>query len=615
MSIASFRPAIVLSLLLSLGCGSPPEQDAAQATQELRAPPSCEGLAAEECLLPWPSSRFLVRDRSTATGWRVELPAGGMPANVFGSPVDPGPWNRWDGFSPMTSIIAQLPVRIDPSSLVDYRHVARSLGASSPTILFDATIGQRVAHWAEIEAAADADPTRTTIYLRPAARLAENHRFVVIIRRLRAVDGSWFEGNRGRREALSEDDLERSGVGGHSIALAWDFRTASGSSAWGDLLAMRNDAVALTGASGLGCQVTNAVEDPSDPHVFRLVEGTITVPRYLDPSGLLARDGTGRPQRTGTEEIAFTLVIPRSVAAGGPARLVTFGHGLMSDRSEVLTDFLRQQANDYPMVLVATNLSGLAAGDEESVGMSLFDVNGFNFVMDRVAQSIIGTLLLPRTIAGACSALPALQVNGRPVVDGARRYYYGISQGGNFGPTFAALSDDMDRFVMSVGGINYPVMITRSVHWPALSAVLEAGYPSRIQRDLLMVMFAAQWERVEGSAFAPHVLRDPLVGGPKRVLAQVGLYDAQTPNEGSHVAARTMGLPQAIDDASPVFGLRTYSGAAPSAYVTFDLGAQVIAPSTLPPSADNGVHEAVRRDPRAQAQIDTFLRPTGVVVR
>ncbi len=40
----------------------------------------CEILNAAECLLPYPSSHFLVADGGTATGLRVDLPASGMPS-------------------------------------------------------------------------------------------------------------------------------------------------------------------------------------------------------------------------------------------------------------------------------------------------------------------------------------------------------------------------------------------------------------------------------------------------------------------------------------------------------------------------------------------------------
>lgn len=620
-------PLIIItstSLLVAQGCSS--SNDITSSSAAITNGAQCEGLDPDNCLLPWPSSRFLVRDKSTATGYRVSIPSTSMPQNVFGDVVDPSPWNRWDGFSPMTSAMAQLPVVIDPSSLVDFRHVERSLTSSSPTILLDATTGELVAHFAEVESASDADPTRTTLYVRPAQRLEENHDYVVAFRKLAIAGGGTFDGtttfralrdhqaNRAGFEADVFAPLKRAGISQDSLSLAWDFHTASGASGWGDLVAMQKDASTLAGSAGLGCKVTSSV-DPGDGHTSRQIDGTITVPTYLDNNGLIARDGSGTPQRTGTIDVPFTAIIPRSVAAAGaPARLVTFEHGLFSDRTEMLRDFMVAQADTYPMVMAATDLSGFTSADVPAVAGALFDVNGFTPIFDQVSQSVINTLLLPRTLAGACSALPEFQIGGTPVIDGSQRYYYGISQGGNLGPTFAALSDDMDRFVFGVGGISYPIMITRSVHWPDLAAVLAMGYPSRIDRDTLMVMFAHQWDRVEGSTFAPHVLRDPLVGKAKRVLAQDGLYDVQTPNEGSHLAARTLGLPQASYDVAPVWGLTQYaSDSSPNAYVTFDAGVAPVPESTVAPMQDNGVHEGVRRDPRAQKQIDAFLRPNGFV--
>jgi hypothetical protein len=53
---------------------------------------------------------------------------------------------------------------------------------------------------------------------------------------------------------------------------------------------------------------------------------------------------------------------------------------------------------------------------------------------------------------------------------------------------------------------------------------------------------------------------------------------------------------------------------ADSALVYYDLGAQPLPDGTLPPPMENGVHEGVRRDPRAQKQIVAFLRNGGTVV-
>lgn len=633
------------SLVLALACGAPSEptlDEAAQIDALLATPDAIPTCAAADptCLLPWPSSRFLVDDPSTATGRRVALPAEYMPVNLLGVPVDPAPWNASDGFSAMSTIVVSLPGTIDPAQLDDWQHVEGSLDWRSPTILLDATTGQRVAHFAEIEPAADADPATTTLYIRPAARLHENHHYVVALRNLRLEDGSKLVpggplarlrhliDHRPRTHRELATDVLLPLIVGHvplaDLVMAWDFRTGSGQSVWGDLVAMRDDAEAVAGADGLGCTVTAVIEDPEHPEVFRQIEGTYRVPFYLDadaPGARLARDAAGNPVRNGFVDAPFTAIVPHSAAdrvrAGGdPVRLVTYGHGLFSTRYEILTDFMTGTADAYPMVVVATETDGLAIADQLTVVGALTELSQFSAVMDRVRQSIINTVLLPRSFAGGCADHPALSVDGQPLFDPSERYYYGNSQGAAFGMTVAALSTDIERFALGVGGVSYPIMLPRSVHWPSLEAVLAGFYPRRIERDLAMAMFAHHWDLVEGATFAPHLLADPLPGSPpKRVLFQMGLNDGQTPNVSSEIAARTIGLPQPASAVHSVHGLPSYAGpTSESAYIAYDYGVEPLPVGPVAPAAPTGVHEMVRRDPRAQAQIDAFLRPDGLVV-
>jgi len=77
-------------------------------TVALTNPFHCDVLNNAECLLPYPSSRFLVPDPSTATGVRVELPRLGMPVQN-GMPIDPGPYGKLDGFSPVGPILMHFP--------------------------------------------------------------------------------------------------------------------------------------------------------------------------------------------------------------------------------------------------------------------------------------------------------------------------------------------------------------------------------------------------------------------------------------------------------------------------------------------------------------------------
>lgn len=152
--------------------------------------PECENLNPGSCLLPWPSSRYLVEDATTATGYRISIPMDATPTSRRGPHVDPSIFDRFDGFSPLTTMMTVFDGRIDTSSLASELAIADSLLDSSPTVLLDAETGERVPHFAEIDEWPSVDPQHAPFYIRPAARLRENARYIVAIRRLVHEDGS-----------------------------------------------------------------------------------------------------------------------------------------------------------------------------------------------------------------------------------------------------------------------------------------------------------------------------------------------------------------------------------------------------------------------------------------
>jgi hypothetical protein len=222
-----------------------------------------------------------------------------------------------------------------------------------------------------------------------------------------------------------------------------------------------------------------------------------------------------------------------------------------------------------------------------------------------------------RAIGLGCASDPAFQSAGTPIMSAraADWGYFGNSMGGTLGFAVAGLSVDATRFAIGVGGEDFTVMMPRTTRWPQLQAFFAIGYPTRLDRDLLLVMAEQQWELAEASAFAPHLREGPLPGSrPVHILMQVGLYDADVTNVSSELAARTVGLPELTPTAHAVPGLQPGAPPLDSALVYYDLGASPLPDGTLPPAADNGVHEGVRRDPRAQKQLVTFLRDGGAVV-
>ena len=631
----SRRLSTALALVTLAGCST--EKLAPDVSRD-----ECENLNPLHCLLPFPSSRYLVEDSATVTGRRIRIPAAAMPKNNWGEQAQSEPYSRFDGFSPMTTMMTVFDGELDTSDLPGEDRIPLSLTDASPTVVLDAVTGERVAHFSEINEWEGTDFSRAAFYIRPATRLKENHRYIVAVRRRTKKDGAAVEPStyfralrdevdtdadelEGRRQAFEDifAKLTAAGVERAELIQAWDFHTASGQSAYSDLLSMRDDAMQRIGQRGLGCTVTKVQEDYGDENLYRRVEGTFTVPLYLDnarPGARINRDASGKPAFNGMAEARFILTIPHSVktqveTTSVAARLLQYGHGLMGGAEEVGSSFQRKFFNDYRIVGVATDWWGMSEDDTNTVASVLGQLGNFPQVGERLTQGILNQLVLTRAITGVCADLPELQFGGRPAVDPAERYFLGISQGSIFGTTVAAVSQDIERFILNVGGISYPIMIIRSVDFPDYNEVIQAWYPdSKLDTDLMMVMIASFWDLSEPATYASHIIEDPLPNTPaKKVLYTIGQYDAQVPNVSSDIAARTIGLPVLVPSPYEPFDVPTTMGPVDSAYVVYDVGAEPVPLGSKAAAEDNVAHGAVRRNPAAQRQMDAFMRADGVV--
>jgi len=601
----------------------------------------CENINPSHCLMPWPSSRYLVDDASTATKKRIELPQAAMPSNRWEDPVQAAPYNRFDGFSPMTSMVTVFEGELDTNDLPAENNLPKSLTDESSTILIDAETKERVAHFSEINEWEGTNFEKAAFYIRPATRLKEGHRYVVAIRNLKTKSGKaivpsdYFralrddiESNSDELEArrehfetifgiISDAKIER-----ENLIQAWDFETASGQSARSDIVTMRDDAMEKIGTQGLGCTITEVEEDPNHQTIFRRIRGTFTVPLYLEndqPGARLFRDADGKPVQNGTAEARFQMIIPKSVKARiengmSGARLLTYGHGLMGSYNEVGSSFQRAFFEKYEIVGLATDWWGMYKDDVNTVASALGQLGDFPNISERLTQGVINNLVMTRTIAGACAQKAEFQVDGKTVFDPNEKYFLGISQGSIMGTTVAGLSQDINKFILNVGGISYPIMIIRSVDFPDYNKVIQAWYTDKLDTDLLMVMVASHWDIAEPASFAAHLIKNPLANTPaKQILYTTGRYDAQVPNIASDIAARTIGLKVMTPSVYDVWGLETTTGPEDSAYVIYDVGADPVPIGSLAADEDNVAHEAVRRAEKAQLQMDAFMRPDGKV--
>jgi len=530
-------------------------------------PTACENVNALECLAPWPSTRYLVADAATRTGFRVDIPRAAMPTNRFRVQVDPAQFARFDGFSPAGSMVTVFAGPLDTSMLADEQHIPDSMAATSQTVLLvenEMGVYSRVEHFAEVDTWADVDAARLPFYIRPATRLRPDAHYVVAIRNLRRMDGSavpaspYFAALRDNTPLAEAADLEgrragfeaifatltAAGVARTELVEAWDFRTASDELLTEDLVRIRDEAIRLNDAAG-NCRITvSEVEEMPDADVWRRVRGTVRVPLFLNGTATgggsdgtlndarIRRNAAGQAiqnAETPFAEVPFTASIPTSVhtrlAAGGdPVRLLTYGHGLFGDRGEVQAGWFRNMTNVLEMASIAVDWWGMSSEDVGRVLRSLSDFSSFVATPERFEQGLINFVVLTHSFANPTCQVVSTNPNvfsiaptaggpTRRIWDNDELYYSGESQGGIMGMSLAAISTDITHFMSGVGGMTYSVMIPRSSNWVSYGAVMANSYRRQVDRALLMTMAQSVWDVSDPATFVGRITGDRLPCG------------------------------------------------------------------------------------------------------
>ncbi len=616
---------------------APPDPDAAVAAIAVPAVEGCENLNPRHCMLPWPSDRWLAADAERETGYHLEYDPRALPRSRAGAPIDIEPYRRLDGYSRASQLLTMFDAPADLTRAATVDAIERSLEPDSPTVLLDLETGERIPHWVENDARAVA-PEQTIFFLRPAARLEQNRAYGVAIRGLGPAGGAPFAPDaafRALRDGVPSDSAEiegrragfdrlftklgEAGVSRGELQQAWWFRTESFASGHDTMLAMRADALERLGDEGIGCTITS-VEPDFGGVAFRRVRGTVTVPWYLDAPmqpAAIVRDGAGRPVFQRTEEVAFTAILPRSLAADGETGpLLQWGHGLFGEAEGTVSDGgLMRLAEEGGLVLAATDWAGMSQKDLPFLATALADVTRFYRIGEMLQQGMINQIALTRSLIGRCKDLPEMTSDGAPLIDPSRRWFLGGSQGSILGGAYLTLSPDIDRGALIVGGAGFSFMIERSIHYNTFEPLLIPTYPDRVDRALLMAFSQHTWDRAETANFLDYA-EEGLPGvGPKRFLYLVAENDAQVPNLSSHQAARLAGIPAMQGSTHVPWGVEVqappYTG---SAYIAMNTGDRPTPPGNVAPTADDGGHNTVGLKTEAVAMIGHFLLTGEMVV-
>ncbi|MFO0590542.1 MAG: hypothetical protein U0441_23575 [Polyangiaceae bacterium] len=645
----------LLATLLGACSGSDTSGSGTTSTTTITGPD--DGLSADcnplrgagACLLPYPSAVFTKDDATSPTGLRVDLTPELFPVNVDGVKFDPARLNALDGFSPATQIVAYFPERLDGASLPPLKDPDASTKAGAATVIVDMETGEKVAHFAEVDAQSTKEDDRQTLLIRPMKRLENGRRYAVAITKsLKTLDGKTppppagfdailagtAESDRAKRQAARMPEilsaLDKAGVAKADLLVAWDFVTATEESDMGPILSMRQQTIDAFATETFKYTI-DKVEDDFSPRALRRITGHFEAPKFISqtalnvPEATLTFDKDKKPVRDGNLTAPFTLILPRA-ATKGAVRLLVFGHGFLgSGESELggsggsyLQDFLDEKG----FAAVATDWSGLSAYEgidpagSQAAALAVKDMNHLNWIGDRLQQAIVNVTVLAH-IAPDIAADPALDVNAAPSIDGSRVDYYGISLGGVMGSVMMAASPDLGRGVLNVGAASWTTLLQRSTNWTLFKLILDGQYQDRLDQQEIVCVLQNYLDGADGINWAHHYKKDLFPGvKEKGILLQIGVGDLQVSNVASAMLARTAELP--LLDSSPIdfWGLTSTAGPLPSALSVFDTKEK-----DQPPEGNmngnvtsmNAAHATIRALPAAMDQMDHFLRQGEVI--
>ena len=503
---------------------------------------------------------------------------------------------------------------IERRALPDPRDIEATLRDDSPVFLVRQDTFERIPVLVELDATAEDDAERALI-IRPHQALDWGTRYVVILRDSLGIEPS--EAFRALRDGIETDseDVERQrsaytlvhqaidaqGLDRDEVALAWPFTVRSQEQVVTPLLSMAD----VVASAPLG--KPKIVSDDDVDGVGRVVRGTVEVPNFISPDGIIEVDEDDRAIQFGTRDVEF--VITHNAGLDKPRPTLLFGHGFFSHMDETVTPgrSFRRLVEEKEMVSIATNFIGFNADDLTTSIATLADFNRTNQISAQQMQSEVHFIALARIVPELARDIDA--------IDPDNVSYIGASNGGTQGITIMSVAPNIERGVLVVPGGALTHMLQRAVQWSQLGVFLVERFDDA--RDLQLGASLLQnnldpWDSIN---FIEHLVGDERFEGrtdPVRVQLHEVKEDSQVNNLVTHWLARTAGdipafVPNTLEDVMP--GIPTVPGGAydgDAVLYVYDMNVAELPVNNTPP-AENGVHGGVRSLDSYVEQVAAFL--------
>ena len=523
-------------VLVSASCALVPLPLPVRGASPGNASPPCAAAAMRSCALPYPSDEFTVADPTTATGRRVDMPDGLIPAglaNALGPGATPADAFRGaDGFAALTPVIFELDRSIDPNTLpADGGDIVK---------VFDVASGQPVPIRAEMSIdAIRHGGTNTILMAWPKLRWDYGHTYVARVHRgLRAdvgdlvaapgvtTPGEYLAGVRSQLESIEGDHWS-------DVISATRFSIRSQANATGDLEEMAR----LARAADHPFRDITVSPPAFATNASAIVQGEVRISDFRDSSGVASPENGPSPLW-----VRFFMVLPDRAAGPDGAPVVVYGHGLTAAKETLLVVASDNAAHGMATVGIDVPNHGDRQADSGGYLLDLANPGAFGRLASMPLEGIVDNVSMIAAVAQHFGDLhvdawnPVLGTTP-PALDSGRILYEGTSMGSVLGAAEVALSPELKGAFLQVGGSGTADIIFHSLLWPLFAPVIpdgsSAGDAAALQGAATMLL-----DRSDNVNEL-----DRLAKSTVPVVLQYGVGDHVVPNDTSDRLMTLSGLP------------------------------------------------------------------------
>mmetsp|Transcript_14345 Transcript_14345/g.26920 ORF Transcript_14345/g.26920 Transcript_14345/m.26920 type:complete len:685 (+) Transcript_14345:877-2931(+) len=624
----------------------------------------CDPMDTTECLLPFPSSFYSVKDDTTETGIRVNIHLEALRSIFRGKndPKHPMHVNGHDGFSTSGTILFYLDGIKEAGGLGYNNHtrlmgpdeIELSVGPQSMTLLLDVESHELVPHFAEIDYL---DDDRPLIIVQSAQSLAHNRRYAVALVDAAGADGRRLQGSQYLAklltskddENLSESELLRGSYyrdviipmlhnkaapwlyerGGGAIQMLFDYHTSSFNSQLGMTRRIMTNSLDLIKKESWGgwgdhnVRFLNMVDYSDscinpDGALARIVEVEIDVPHFLT--------GRNRAENLSAEHVMNTIrpmklvvIIPCSIATGSkPVKaFVDYGHGFFGSRKELLyAFFIHRFAHEDGYIVFASNWRGMSFLDLAVIQKAFIsNPNHLDSVIANIIQGFADKAVVQHFVSTALLSMNFVQFGSQSFVkeEPVRRIFYGISQGGILGSAYSTLLSNLspellDAAIITSAGSPFSLLMSRSLVFPAYKVLLLTSLHNNRCVRIFISLIQMYFDKISGplvglSGFSEHK--------EFRTLIQAGIGDPIVTTIGTEIMARDYKASMFRSNPKLIYGIQAEDSNSSNSCITelfynreFN---ELPTKNIVPQVRGNIVHDIARQDEALLSQIRAFI--------